>query len=226
MEDGGWNTGPAAFYHLQSSIFNPRFPSAAEQPREREIQNQVQERIVEFRGMHPGAVGFVVGGKVNCPRQIAGAPIAAAVQQTAEAPEHTAEGDAGRKDVRDFPDGQSFPREIGDARDHRADQPAVIDESAMLNHEDFGERLVGKFLFPIRRHINDAGADDAAAHQPHGHVGDDFAGDIDQSRAARGRPESGEERQRHHHAIPADGQGTEMKGNRMHGGKLERRNGN
>ena len=52
------------------------------------------------------------------------------------------------------------------------------------------------------------------------------AGDVRQPGAARGRPQPGEKRQRHHHAIPADGQGTEIKSNRMHGGKLERGGGN
>jgi hypothetical protein len=77
-------------------------------------------------------------------------------------------------------------------------------------------------VFPVGRHIDKPRADDAADHQPQGHVGDDVAGDVGEPRAARGRPQPGEKRQRHHHAIPADGQGTEMKSNRMHGGKLER----
>ena len=38
----------------------------------------------------------------------------------------------------------------------------------------------------------------------------------------RGRPQPGEKRQRDHHAIPVDGERTEMKRNRMHGGKLKR----
>ena len=37
---------------------------------------------------------------------------------------------------------------------------AVINEAAVLDHENFRERLVGKFILPIRRHIGEPGADD------------------------------------------------------------------
>ena len=92
------------------------------------------------------------------------------------------------------------------AGDGRADESAVINQSAVLDHENLRERLVGKLLFPVGRHISDPRADDAAGHQPQRHVGDGVAGDVREPRAARGRPQAGEKRHRHHHAIPADGQ--------------------
>ena len=60
----------------------------------------------------------------------------------------------------------------------------------MLNHENFGERLIGKFFLPISRHINGAGAENSADHQPQHDVGDFFAGNFFATRAERGRPKS------------------------------------
>ena len=100
--------------------------------------------------------------------------------------------------------------------DRRADEAAVIDQAAVLNHENFRERLVGEFILPIRRHIDEARADDGADHQPQDDIGDFFAGYVFAPGAARGRPKPGEKRQRNHHAIPMDREGAELKRNRMH----------
>ena len=45
-----------------------------------------------------------------------GAAVAAAVEQTADAPENTSQRDARRKNVGDFPDRKFFPGEITDGR--------------------------------------------------------------------------------------------------------------
>src|ERR1035437_8309182 len=74
---------------------------AAEQPREKTVENQIQQRVVNSCRMHRRAVRFVVGRKMDCPRQIARATVATAVQQTADAPENTAQRDEiGRAHVR------------------------------------------------------------------------------------------------------------------------------
>src|SRR5690242_14658929 len=82
-----------------------KFP-AAEQPREAEIQNQVQQSVINFRRMNAHAMRFMIGGKMNRPRQVAGPAITAAVEQAANATENTAQRNAGGDDVGNFPDGQ------------------------------------------------------------------------------------------------------------------------
>ena len=101
--------------------------------------------------------------------------------------------------------------------DGRADEAAVINQPAVLDHENFRERLAGEFLPPVGRHVNEPRADDSADHQPQGHVGDFFGGNVFAAGAQRGRPKPGEKRQRNHHAIPMNGERAELKGNRMHG---------
>ena len=49
---------------------------ATEQPRQRKIQNQIQQRVVNLCRMQRCAVGFVADGKVDGPGQIAGAAVA------------------------------------------------------------------------------------------------------------------------------------------------------
>src|SRR5271165_4836817 len=80
-----------------------KFP-APEQPREKTIQTEVEQRVVDFRGMHRRGrrMEGVNGGKSDGPRQIAGAAVAAAVEQAGDAAEDAAQGDARREHVGDF----------------------------------------------------------------------------------------------------------------------------
>ena len=172
------------------------------------------------RGDAAEGMSFVIFGIGDGPGQGAGASVAAAIEQAAEAAKDAAERDAGGEDVGNFPDGLFFPEQIAKPGQSGADEAAVIDEAAVLHHEDFGEGLVGELGFPIGGYINRSRTDDAAGHEPEGDVGDDFTGDVDQPGPARGGPESREKRQGHHHAVPADGQRTNMKGNRMHTEKV------
>src|SRR5258708_17672666 len=97
------------------------------------------------------AAGRVVGWKRNCPRHVGRFAVAAAVEQTACAAKNTSERDAWRKNVGSFPQRQFFPANINTSRDNCSNQSAVINESAVLNHENFREWLVGKFFFPVSR---------------------------------------------------------------------------
>src|SRR5271170_6772619 len=69
---------------------------APEQPREEKIQAEVQQRVVNFRRMNWRGrwMERIVSGKSDCPRQIAGASVAATVQQTADAAKDAAQRDA------------------------------------------------------------------------------------------------------------------------------------
>ena len=87
---------------------------APQQPGEENVKAEVQQRIVNFRRMHwrgwrMQRIGL---GKSDGPRQIAGAAVAAAVQQAADAPEDAAERDARCQHIGDFPQRQFFPAEI------------------------------------------------------------------------------------------------------------------
>ena len=106
-----------------------------------------------------------------------------------------------------------------DAGEGGADQSAVKDEAAVLNHEHFGKGRIGEFSFPIGGDVNETGAQDGANHDPEGKIGDDLAGNIFAAGAAGGGQQPGQEAKRDHDAIPANGQATELNCYGMHGKK-------
>ena len=87
------------------------------------------------------------------PRQITHASIATAIQQAADAAKHIAQRNAWRHDVRQFPQRKILDSRVENAGQGRAGEPPVKDQSAMLDHENFGNRLVGELLAPIGRYI-------------------------------------------------------------------------
>src|ERR1035438_1615610 len=95
----------------------------------------------------------VVRREANSPWQIAGAPITAAVEQAADAPENVTQRNAGREYVRHLPERQFFEPDVEDAGECRAHQPAVKNQPALPNHEDFRQRLALKELVPILNHV-------------------------------------------------------------------------
>src|SRR5208337_2383160 len=105
------------------------------------------------------AVGGVVAWKMNCPRQTAPASVAATVEQAADAAKDISQRDARGEHVGGLPQRHFFQAQVNEAGEDGADEAAVINEAAVLNHENFRKRLAGKFVLPIRRHINNARAD-------------------------------------------------------------------
>src|ERR1035437_10183268 len=206
--------------HLAVKFFMP------EQPGEAEVKGEIQQGIVNFRRMYGCAAGRMVGWKPDGPRQAARAAVATAIQQAADAAKDVSERDARPEHVGGFPQRKFFPTNVNHACNRRADEAAVINEAAMLNHENFPERLVGEFVLPISCHVNGARAENRAEHKPEHDVGDFFAGDVFAPGAAGGRPKPRQECQRDHHAIPMNREGAELKRNRMHGGKLRCGGGN
>src|ERR1041384_3604578 len=82
---------------------------AAEQQRERRVEYQVQQRIVNLRRMYRHATGRMFRREVNGPRQVTRAAVATAVEQTADPPEHVAQRDARRENVRHLPQTEPLP---------------------------------------------------------------------------------------------------------------------
>ncbi len=120
---------------------------APEQPREKKIKPEVQQRVVNFRRMQRHVerrsrefVRLRIG-EGDGPRQIRRASVAAAVEQAAGAAKNAAQRDARREHVGGFPQRHFFPADVNDSGRCRADEAAVIDESAVLDHENFRERL-------------------------------------------------------------------------------------
>src|ERR1035441_5368784 len=91
----------------------------------------------------------VVCREANSPGQIAGAPITAAVEQAADAPENATQRNAGRNYVRHLPERQLFEPGVEDTGECRANQPAVKNQPALPDHEDLRQRLALKELVPI-----------------------------------------------------------------------------
>src|SRR5438034_11643784 len=116
--------------------------------------------------MNARAVSWVVVGEVNRPGKIAGASVATAVHQTADAAKGMAQRDARREDVGDFPERQLFVVDVKDAGERRPDQAAVKDQSASAEVKNLPERSAGEVLAPIGEDIEPARADDHAEHQP------------------------------------------------------------
>src|SRR5665213_1876162 len=195
---------------------------APEQPCQKKIKNQIQKPVVNFsrmqRHIERCSRKFVRLriGESDCPRQIRRSSIATTIEQAASAAKKTAQRIARREHVGGFPQRHFFPADVNESGNGRADETAVINESAMLNHENFRERLVGEFFLPIRGHINDSRADDRADHEPEHDVGDFIGGNFVAARAQSRRPKSGEKSERDHDAIPVNREGAEMKRNWMH----------
>src|ERR1035437_1468561 len=104
--------------------------------------------------MHGGATSRMVGWKPDGPRQAARAAVATAIQQAADAAKNISQRNAWRKHVGGFPQRQFFPANVNHACNRRADEAAVIHQSAVLDHENFRERLVGEFGLPVSRELN------------------------------------------------------------------------
>ena len=104
-------------------------------------------------------------------------PIAAAVEQATDAAKCISQGDARGENVGDFQKRQFFPADIDEQGDGRADEAAIVNQSAMLDHENFRNRLMGEFA-PVGRHVHDTGAHHPGNHDPEYQVGNFFAGDV------------------------------------------------
>ena len=121
------------------------------------------------------------------PRQIAGAPIAAAVQQTADAPEDVAQGNARRQNIGSFPERKFFAARIENEGQRCSDQSAVINQPAEVDHKDFRNRLAGELFAPKSDHVERAGAQNRAQDEPRPQIGYLFGSNS----LARGPPAGG-----------------------------------
>src|ERR1035437_41429 len=170
--------------------------------------------------MHGRAAGFVVGGKMNCPRRGTRASVTAAVHKTAEAPKHVAERDAGREDVGDLPQREFFDPDVKAARERGSDESAVVNQPALLNHENFPERFVGKLALPERDDLKRPRASQRPDDEPRTKVKDFFAGNARARRTTRSGPQPGQKAERDQHAIPVNRKRAEVECNGMHKGKI------
>src|SRR6266581_4422146 len=146
------------------------------------------------------------------PRQIAGAPIAAAVQQTADAPEDVAQGNARRQNIGSFPERKFFAARIENEGQRCPDQSAVINQPAVVDHKDFRNRLAGELFAPKSDHVERAGAQD----EPRPQIGYLFGSNSLARGPPAGGPKASQKTQRNHDAIPVDGERAELQSNRMH----------
>src|SRR5438045_171871 len=106
-------------------------------------------------------VRFMSHREPNCPRHAACPSIAAAVQQASHASERISQRDARRDRIEYFPDLQLFQPGIKHYSEGCADESAVKNQTAVLDHENFRERLVGKLLPPERKDVQASTAHNA-----------------------------------------------------------------
>src|SRR6266540_5617140 len=100
--------------------------------------------------MNTRAVSWVVLREVNRPGKFAGASVATAVHQTADAAEGMAQRDARREDVGDFPERQIFVANVQNAGERRANQSAIKNQSAAADIENLPEWFAGEVFAPVR----------------------------------------------------------------------------
>src|SRR5882724_8948321 len=104
-------------------------------PCKSDIQNQAQNRIVKFGGMHALRIRFVAGREMNRPRQTAFPPVTAAIQETTNPSKHVTQRDARCEHVRQFPECEVFKARIKNARERSANQSAVENKAAVPHRE-------------------------------------------------------------------------------------------
>src|SRR4051812_35277900 len=146
------------------------------QPGQARVKGQIQQGVVNLRGMDGVAVSRMIGWESNRPRQIAMLSIATAVHEAADSPQYVSKRDTGCQGISKFPNRQLLPAQINNPYKNRPDQAAVKDKAPMLDHENFGPGLAGKALIPISDYIPDARADDGSNDQPWANVHDAFRG--------------------------------------------------
>src|SRR5207244_11430137 len=104
--------------------------------------------------------------KGDPPGKRARAPVAATIEQTADAAHRVSQRNTRRQDVGALPKGQTLPSAVQDKGQRGAEQAAVIDQAAMLDHEDFPNRFAGKLLVPIGGDVQSSRTHDRAQDQP------------------------------------------------------------
>lgn len=149
-------------HQIQSEDLAVEFATMAEDPREAEVKREVEERVIKLRGMNGSATGEMIARETDGPWKFARAPVAAAVHETAEATEHRAECNRRCHDVGDFPERNFFKARKNNGRQRRADEAAVENETAALNHKNFPPRFAGEFIFPVADDEQNSRADDSA----------------------------------------------------------------
>ena len=145
---------------------------AAIKPRQRQIEREVQPRFIKLSRMHAGTFRFVVW-EMNCPGQIARASVTAARHQTTHAAKDVSQRDAGRKHVRQFPEGQLTQAGFENDRERSANQAAVKHQAA-AQIENLPRRMTGKFLTPVRNHVKKSRAQNRSDQQPRSKLDDSF----------------------------------------------------
>ena len=187
-----------------------QFPAAIE-PGQAGVEGEVEQGFVDLGGMDREGVGFMSGGIADGPRQIAGATEAAAIHETAKAAEGMAERNAGCHDVGHFHQGQTFGAGEEETSDRRADEPAVKDQSAFAEHEDFPPGRLSELLIPVRDDVENSSADQGADDQPWAQIHDALGGESLEGGTTRGGPDAGQESGGNEYAVPVNGKVTELK---------------
>ena len=163
-----------------------------------------------------GRAERVAWGEANGPGQVAGAPVAASVEQAADAPEDGAQGNARRENIGHLPERQLFHAEVENAGQRGANQPAVINQPPAPDREDFAYGPACERFAPIRNDVKSPRPDNRAKDEPRAQVYDVVRGDARPQTAAAGGPQAGDEAQGHQDSIPVYGEWPEIKGDRMH----------
>ncbi len=118
--------------------------------------------------------------ELDAPGQIGRAAIATAVHQATPAAKKRSQRHAGRQDVGQFPERKTLSPGEHRASGRSADQAPVVNDPAVLHHEDFQPRrvavLTGRLgnVRPIRNHIDGARARHRPDQQPGAAIEDCF----------------------------------------------------
>ena len=126
------------------------------------------------------------------------------------------QGDAGRQGIGHFQRWQAVFANINHAQQDGSDEASIKDQPPLADVEQVRPGLPGEFCFPEGDDVKQTGPDEPAGNQPGTNVGHRLRWQAIQRSSPTGCPEACQKADGDQDAVPVDGHGSKMKGNRLH----------
>src|SRR5712692_744243 len=188
----------------------------AEHQHEEQEHEQVPQRLVEERRMEE--VGLrearrpVRRRDVELPRQGGRPAERLFVEEVPPAADGLSDGDAGRRRVETAQDRQAPPMGEPEPHDGPGDEPAVDGEAALPDRDDL--RRVLAVVIPVEDHLVDPGPHQPGENRPLRDADEVLGRQSFAPCLSVPQPEADDDGGGHQDAVPADDEGTELKGDR------------
>src|SRR5207249_9910507 len=182
------------------------------------IEKKIQNRFINLRRMqgHARRRSLCRGRKGDCPGQTARATVTTTVEQTTNSPKCVPKSNTRREDISPFPERQLASKGIQNVAQRSPDQSTVINQTAMLHHKNFPNRLAGKLFAPIGDDVKRPSTGNRADNEPGTQIENSFGRNPFPQPAPAGGPKPGQKTEGDHHPIPMHREGAKTKSNWMH----------